>query len=583
MRGNCNHNPVFNTTPFKRIKPSIMLGFSFGKTKLGVTVPSGVKVYVKNSFPRRDSQELYALAVWSVSKRSVMKRLASQSYKYSLVFDRQGSRKVLMEALEKTQQRLIIVCPWLTQGQHNKEVIDLFKNLLDQEVCIDIGWGHLKDLIEVRYTKQVQSGAVRQKLKAINSNWKYKALDDLEKLEAEYSGRFRLKLLGTHEIFLVCDDTFAMLGSHNILTSGDLSKEREVGLRTTDVNIIQGLIERFDNADNLDVAKLEDLFKDLDEEDCETLRELGITTVADLDELIREADALDDESLESDLEQMAFAVDVSPKSQVVVSGYLSGIIKVVDLSNEELLFTLSGHSNSVTSIAFSPNGRLLASGSTDETINIWNLNERVLLKNITGHSGVVKSVAFTPDGKTLASGGYDETIRLWNVKTGELLRTLSGNSGQVNSIVISPDGQSLASGNKDKTIKIWDLKTGELICTLSGHSKGDVGCIAISPDGQTLASGRYRTVELWNLNAKKLICTLSGHSASVNSIAFTSDGKTLASGSYRTVKLWDLKTGNLINTLSGHLGCIFSIAFSPNGQTLVCGGEEGVTIWQLPS
>lgn len=34
-----------------------------------------------------------------------------QPYEYQLVFDRSGSRAVLMEALEKAQSRLIIVCP----------------------------------------------------------------------------------------------------------------------------------------------------------------------------------------------------------------------------------------------------------------------------------------------------------------------------------------------------------------------------------------------------------------------------------------------------------------------------------------
>jgi hypothetical protein len=38
-----------------------------------------------------------------------------QSYEYQLVFDRVGSRAVLMEALESAQERLIIVCPWLNR------------------------------------------------------------------------------------------------------------------------------------------------------------------------------------------------------------------------------------------------------------------------------------------------------------------------------------------------------------------------------------------------------------------------------------------------------------------------------------
>jgi phosphatidylserine/phosphatidylglycerophosphate/cardiolipin synthase-like enzyme len=74
------------------------------------------------------------------------------------------------------------------------------------------------------------------------------ALKDLQQLERDYPNQFQLKLLGTHEKFLVSDSTFAMLGSHNLLTSSVQSAEREVGIRATAPKVIQGLIERFDGA-----------------------------------------------------------------------------------------------------------------------------------------------------------------------------------------------------------------------------------------------------------------------------------------------------------------------------------------------
>lgn len=60
----------------------------------------------------------------------------------------------------------------------------------------------------------------------------YRSLPKLQALESQYPQLFQLKLLGTHEKFLVCDDSFAMLGSHNLLTSNTSSTEREIGLLT---------------------------------------------------------------------------------------------------------------------------------------------------------------------------------------------------------------------------------------------------------------------------------------------------------------------------------------------------------------
>lgn len=163
-----------------------------------------------------------------------------QPYNYHLVFDRSGSRALLMEALEKAQERLIIVCPWLNRNSIDADLLQKFRDCLNRNCRIDIGWGHLSD---------------RRRL---GKGWRYDALKDLRQLERDYPEHFRLKLLGTHEKFLVCDSIFAMLGSHNLLTSSAQSAEREAGIRTTDPHIIQGLINRFDGAEVQDARAIDE-------------------------------------------------------------------------------------------------------------------------------------------------------------------------------------------------------------------------------------------------------------------------------------------------------------------------------------
>ncbi|MBD2122402.1 phospholipase D-like domain-containing protein [Trichocoleus sp. FACHB-262] len=161
---------------------------------------------------------------------------AQSTYSYELVFDRSDSRRYLIQALERSQKQLIMVCPWPSTYSIDNTVLQKLRNVLRRNVQVDIGWGHLRD---------IRNGD-------IGTGWKYSALPKLKRLAEEYPNQLRLKLLGTHEKFLVCDSDFALVGSHNFLLSSDSSSEREAGLYTTDPRIINGLMKRFESARDLE-------------------------------------------------------------------------------------------------------------------------------------------------------------------------------------------------------------------------------------------------------------------------------------------------------------------------------------------
>ncbi|WP_427161325.1 TIR domain-containing protein [Aliinostoc sp. HNIBRCY26] len=258
-------------------------------------------------------------------------------------------------------------------------------------------------------------------------------------------------------------------------------------------------------------------------------------------------------------------------------------VNIWEVISGELLRTLTGHTDIVTTIDLSADNQILVSGSADRTFKTWHLSTGKLIRTFTGHSDWVTTVVISKDGKIIASGSADQTIKLWYMSNGNLFHTLKGHTGFVRAIAISNDNQLLASGSNDRTVKIWNLATRQLLRTLEAHT-GFVRSVAISPDGKTIASaGEEGHIKIWDVVTGELKANLTEHIGNVASVAITADGNRLISGGDdKTLKVWSLVTGQLENSLEGHIGRILSVRSSLDGYTLVSGGQDkSVRVWSL--
>jgi tetratricopeptide (TPR) repeat protein len=154
------------------------------------------------------------------------------------------SQAVLEEALNKAQSRLIVVYPYPNPETLNTEMLQQFRRFLDRWGCLDIGWGHLGEVTSQSVCRAIDR---RRSLNATEKGFLYDTLNQLTQLKRQYPNQFRFKVLGTNENFLVCDRTFAILGTQSITNASKVYPETAVGLRTTDLDVIQALITRFDD------------------------------------------------------------------------------------------------------------------------------------------------------------------------------------------------------------------------------------------------------------------------------------------------------------------------------------------------
>ena len=171
------------------------------------------------------------------SKFNETKQILNQiePHRYELIYGRPKIRDKLRESLRKANQRLIMVCPWVSQCAVDSYIqYDIQETLhKNKEVEIHIGWGNLYDIKKSRI----------QSLQELLVNGRYDAINIFQRSE-----RVQLKLLGTHEKFLICDDQWALITSYNFLSASDLNSEREVALLTYDKNIIAELINHYESS-----------------------------------------------------------------------------------------------------------------------------------------------------------------------------------------------------------------------------------------------------------------------------------------------------------------------------------------------
>jgi tetratricopeptide (TPR) repeat protein len=154
-----------------------------------------------------------------------------------------GHRAMLEQALHSTQARLIVVYPYPTPETLNSEMIAQFQAFLERDGCLDLGWGHLGELSNTQVPRSIHQ---RRAIDPVGKRYLYDILNQLTGLKQQYPDRFRFKVLGTDENFMVSDRAYAVLGSHALPTASVPFPEATLGLRTRNPQVIQGLIERFD-------------------------------------------------------------------------------------------------------------------------------------------------------------------------------------------------------------------------------------------------------------------------------------------------------------------------------------------------
>ena len=191
----------------------------------------------------------------------------------------------------------------------------------------------------------------------------------------------------------------------------------------------------------------------------------------------------------------------------------------------DILQTLQGHTDVVTSVAFSSDNKWVASGSGDNSVRLWCIDDPAKNQTLQGHTSYVTSVAFSSDNKWVASGSDDKSVRLWCIDDPAKNQTLQGHTDCVRSVAFSSDNKWVASGSGDKSVRLWCIDDPSTKEVLSQEAANDDGRVLLK---QQVEAGRENLKAVTNFG----VCSVSYNE--VGSHSYLATG-----GDDRSVCLWE--------------------------------------------
>lgn len=273
------------------------------------------------------------------------------------------------------------------------------------------------------------------------------------------------------------------------------------------------------------------------------------------------------------------AVSLQPGGNLLASCGDDHLIYIWDLSNNQLVRRLEGHTDWVHTLAFSPDGHTLATAGHDRQVIFWNADSGEKQRVLTDPRYAVTRLAWSHDGRMLAAIGFEHRVRVYDAAKRTLLRELEGPCADLRSLAFSPDDRMLASGGRSGVVRIWQTQNGEAIGDYQAH-RLRIRALIFSPDGkQIVSSGDDRKIHVKSLETGQGF-DLPRRPAKVLSLAFYEPDRLAAGGSDNLIRLWDLTTKSEIGQLSEHKGSVATL--SCDGNTLVSGSfDTTIRIWDV--
>jgi Prp8 binding protein len=196
-------------------------------------------------------------------------------------------------------------------------------------------------------------------------------------------------------------------------------------------------------------------------------------------------------------EEVINCVDVSRRgSEMLLTGSDDGYIGIWDPRTKAAVDFIETDFP-ITAVALAEAGNEIYSGGIDNNINVRDTRKQEVIYTMSGHTDTITSLQVSPDAQALLSHSHDSTVRTWDIRpfapTDRSMRTYDGAPAGLEKNLMraswDPKGQKICAGAGDRTVVVWDTRSGKLLYKLPGH-KGTVNDARFSPTEEPISKSR---------------------------------------------------------------------------------------------
>jgi pre-mRNA-processing factor 19 len=269
----------------------------------------------------------------------------------------------------------------------------------------------------------------------------------------------------------------------------------------------------------------------------------------------------------------------------VLTGGNDHHVIIYDTNSKKVTATMKGHSKKVTSVRWRGNAEgedaesIVLTASADKTVKIWTALDKnyKAAYTLSDHTDEVTSLTVHPSKHYFVSAAMDSSWALHDIETGKTFVKItdSEHASGYSSVEFHPDGMIMGAGLAEGgLVRIWDVRQQKSVASFPEHG-GRINALAFSENGYILATAAQDSaVKLWDL--RKLINLKTFDldvDAKVLSLDFDYSGSYLAvSGS--DVRVLKAKEGSELFKWQDNTADMTGVKWGPDAKYLIAGGLD---------